>query len=266
MNKNNNIEIFSIGGYSSWCYYKPFRALFDCGEGFATHFRNKIFGVDSLYLSHVHSDHLSGIPQFLNSRTSARGDKEKELTIYYPISVYGQEKIDAIKTLTKFNKHVKWVGILPDFKQDITNKHYIKAFKTRHSKESLGYIIYEKRTRLKREYKNRNQHEIKRLVASGEKISEQYEFADFVYALDNCGFSEEINGCNWFIQDANFLNPDDKERNTHNTLSEAINKANEIDAKNTILTHVSSRYFNEPPKVKVPNGMVLLDKPIKFKF
>lgn len=268
MKNNKNIEIFSIGGYSSWCYYKPFRTLFDCGEGFATHFRNKIFGVDKLLITHFHLDHVAGIPQLVSARASARGNKDKPLTIYYPsTTVKVDGKLGALKALCDWNKNVNWVGVYhEDFSLQLTNKHYIKAFKTNHTEESIGYVIYEKRSRLRREYTNRNPYELKTLVRDGVQINEPYEQAVFVYALDNCGFDLDINSCDWFIQDANFLNSNDRERNTHNTLDEAIKKAKSIDAKNTILAHVSSRYFQENKSVNIPSNMYLLNSPTKYQF
>lgn len=265
MNKEHNIEIFSVGGYSSWCYYKPFRVLFDCGEGFATHFANRIFAVDKLYLGHTHFDHTSGLIQLTASRASARGDKEKPLTIYYPESDFNKRKIQILQQLCDWNTNVHWKPFLPQQTLQLTNKHYIKAFKTNHTDESIGYIIYEQRSRLKKEYRNRNQHEIKTLVRDGVQISENYEYAVFVYALDNCGFEEKIDGCDWFVQDCNFLN-NDRERPTHNTFHEAVSKANEIKAKNTILAHVSSRHFNKKISVNIPKDMFLINQKRKYYF
>ena len=71
-----NISGYSKAKYSTWLFYKPDRLLFDAGEGVSTSLGNYIYGVEQIFISHGHFDHIGGIPGILRSRLSSRGDKE----------------------------------------------------------------------------------------------------------------------------------------------------------------------------------------------
>lgn len=62
--------------------------LFDCGEGTQHQILNspvKMSKIDKLFVTHLHGDHIFGIPGFLSSRSSFGGDT--------PLTVYGPKGI-----------------------------------------------------------------------------------------------------------------------------------------------------------------------------
>ena len=54
----DNLTGYSKAMYSTWFYYKPARLLFDAGEGVASALGNFIFGIERIFISHGHHDHI----------------------------------------------------------------------------------------------------------------------------------------------------------------------------------------------------------------
>lgn len=238
---------YSRGLYSSWFFYKPFRVLFDCGEGCALTMRNLVFGVEKIFLSHSHGDHIYGLPAFLDSRGAARGDKEKPLEIYYPL---GNRRIEELKAFCEgrfANRSYKidWIPITPKMRVELSNKVYVECFVMEHSKsfDTLGYKIVEERTRLKGEYKNEDIPALLKLGVLKSDITENYKGILFAYCLDSFNFDfEEIRNANIAILDSTFLKAEDRDANTHMTFNECVALSNALNIKHPILAHISGRY------------------------
>lgn len=244
-----NITLYSTGMYSTWCYYKPCRTLFDCGEGCALHLKNYIFGIENIFISHLHDDHINGLFSFIGARASARGDKEKDLSIYYPKHEVTKYKIEKLIDYINFNySHIKfkinWYAIDFTFNFKLNNNYYINCFKTVHTKESIGYTIYQKSKRIKVEFRNEKYYnKLKNKEISSDEISDEYLVNEFSYVLDNCGFDiDNIINTKWCIDDTTFVNAKDRNRNTHNTIFESIERAASANVQNLIITHFSPRY------------------------
>jgi ribonuclease Z len=246
--KNSTIEIYSKGLYSSWCYHKPTRTLFDCGEGFASYQGNYAYGVERVMISHGHGDHVLGLPSFIGCRNSARGDREKPLEVYYP---WGDKLVESVREFVmkrNDNLHfdVRWHPIAPGHRVEITPKIFITSHANKHQKGdrfTLGYRINEHRTRLLDEYQGKD---IRALLASGvkrEDISMSYDANIFAYALDAYyadGYL--LKNAEMAVMDCTFIRKGDRDDNTHYTLDEAVDDAISCGVKRVIAAHFSPRY------------------------
>jgi len=249
MSNLENISIHSMGLYSSWCYHKPSRILFDCGECCAINFRNEIYGVERIMLSHMHLDHIAGLPSFIGIRNSGRGDRGKPLDIYYPKDShqYMKPMMDFIYATygNKLSYKVSFIPIEAGFTLELTEDSYLKAFSMKHIKNgtTLGYKIVQKRNRLKPEYVGKD---IASLIHSGvnkANLTESYEANEFAYCLDSSGFDyEEIRDCGLAIMDSTFLNKNDRDDLTHFTLDEVVSICKNMNVKKVVCAHISPRY------------------------
>jgi len=231
--------------YSTWGYYAPIRALFDCGEGCATNLGNYVYAPESIFLGHNHGDHVLGLPSFIGCRNSARGDKEKPLTVYYPESDMMKDLIEFIKKRnSRLSYDLNFVEISPGFKLDFGNKMHLEAFYVKHGYNSLGFRILEKRSRLKAGI---DPKDAKNLIAKGEVVSEEYLGNLFTWTLDSANYDRSnIAGCAHLVADATFLKVADRDDNTHTSVDEVMTWAKEANVKRLTLAHFSSRYnWNE---------------------
>ncbi len=244
--------IFSKALYSTWIYYSPHRLLFDAGEGISTSLGNKVYAIDKVFLSHSHTDHIAGLWGLINIRNNAMGDREKPLQIYYPKGNIVIEEffrfINSINSIMRYK--IEIFGLEPLDKVALDDKHYIETFPTYHTPReiSLGYRIFEKRNRLKKEYSQMNQSEIKQLIKNKgkESIIEMY----IKNILTVTGDSLPID-YNWAMEaeelfhDSTFLSPDERKGERHATLDEVLDVALKAKVKTLYLYHISTRYNNK---------------------
>jgi ribonuclease Z len=249
--KSANIEIFSKGLYSSWCYHIPSRTLFDCGEGFATYQGNFMYGVERILISHGHGDHVLGLPSLIGCRNSARGDREKPLEIYYPHnnhSIRQLQKFIEERQGNKLRYDVKWIPIMPGFCIPLNNKQEIQSFPMEHQRngDTIGYRIVEKRSKLKQEFMGKNIPELLKSGIKKENLSEEYVANLFAYCLDAYKIDPYwLKDCEVGVMDCTFLKKEDRNDNTHYSLDEAMKIFYEANGKEMIAAHISPRYHHK---------------------
>lgn len=256
-----NISIFSKALYSSWCYAPTYQTLFDCGEGCATSIGNFLAGIDQIFVTHDHGDHTLGLPSIVGCRNASRGmsrhadtmDHNKPLTVYYPEDGFLMKDLIAfveLRTKGWLRYDLKYIPISAGFELQVGHNTYIRALNMKHqkSKSTLGYVIYENRTRLKKEFQGQD---IRALIKNGvdrTTLNEAYRANTFAYCLDSYDITDkqELTGCENIIMDCTFMNPGDRTDMTHYTFDEAVAFCKDIGAKNMFAAHLSGRYnFNE---------------------
>jgi len=118
--------------------------LFDCGEATQhqiLHTNIKPRRVDKVFITHLHGDHLYGLPGFLASRSFQGG--ETPLTVYGPkgIADYIAVSLKVSQTYLKYDLNVVEIedGIILD-----EDKFYVEAKMLEHGVQSFGYRVVEK--------------------------------------------------------------------------------------------------------------------------
>ena len=116
--------------------------LFDCGEGTQRQMMRAKTGmaVSSIFITHFHADHVLGIPGLLQTM-ALQGRKE-------PLEIFGPRHIDKflyhLISLGYVGKgfEVKAIELKPG--DEVRRQKYrIKAIKTVHNVESIGYVLEE---------------------------------------------------------------------------------------------------------------------------
>ncbi len=242
---------FSRAMYSQWFFYKPDNLLFDAGEGLATYLGNNVFATERVLLSHGHIDHLSGLPVFVHARAKARGDNEKPLEIFYP---EGDGQVEAMRTYLRamtqrLRYDLHWLPLEAGAEFPVTGstQRFVQTFPTRHApgRLTLGYNIVEPRRRLRAEFREWNQTQIREYVQQHgrEALTETYEQKLVSYCGDGLPIEAElVRGTELLIHEATLMEPEDVKHPVHSTLEGAIEAAVAAEAKCVVLTHVSSRY------------------------
>jgi len=251
---------YSKALYSTWIYYSPDRILFDAGEGASTILGNKSFAIEHVFLTHGHTDHVSGLLGLINIRNNAMGDTEKPLFVYYPEGNY--RVAELMNYIRRTNRHLnyelEWIPLKDGDRVQVFSgqqNRYVEAFSTVHTQErSLGYNIIEERKRLKEEFKALSQEEIIKLVRQGKKeeLTCTYMKKIFSYGGDSISldpakiFETEI-----LCHDATFLKEEDRKEYKHATLEEALATSQQAKVEKELLAiHISSRYKYEIKEVE----------------
>ena len=247
----DNLTGYSKAMYSSWFYYKPARLLLDAGEGVASALENFIFGIEKVFISHGHHDHIGGLPGVVRARSSARGDKQKPLVVYYPagdfLVEHIAEYIDKVSGRLQFE--LTWTPLKPgdEVALDGSKRSYVRTFETPHSRRSmsLGYKLMERRRRLRAEFEGLPEPEIARKARESgrDAISEEYEHSLLIYGGDSMPLPlDEVRDCEVLMHDATFVAAEDRGSETHASMEEAMLLAVAANVKRLLLIHVSTRY------------------------
>lgn len=247
-----NLSGYSRAKYATWFYYKPDGILFDIGEGVSIAMQNKIYAIETVLISHGHTDHIAGLPGFLSSRASSMGDRNKPLNIYYP---KGDRNIQKLKRYTEdalgnLPFPVNWQELKEGDRLPLANNRCLEAFPARHCTNSLtlGYKIIEHRSRLKNAYKDMPNPELMAVIKKEgkESVTEKYDHTLLCFSGDSMPLPLSlVQNSEVLLHDATFLIREDREEETHATLEEVFALAKEAQVSLLGLFHFSTRYRHQ---------------------
>jgi ribonuclease Z len=250
------------------------RLLFDCGEGTQRqlmHF-GAGFDVSHLFVTHLHGDHVYGIPGFLE--TLDFNDREDPLTIHVPQGTKGSVRdfLDALGGRPSFPLRLSEVqpGAVALHREDTGSTGYeVRAFDVEHHTNAVGYALVEddRKGRFDRERaealgvpvgpKFSRLHEGHPVelddgttVEPEQVVGEPRPGRTFVYTGDTRPQDRTVEiaeGADLLVHDATFA--DDRAERASETAHSTAREAGEIAARAGVrrlaLTHISSRYAHD---------------------
>lgn len=242
--------------------------MFDCGEGTQRQMMRfgTGFGVHDIFFSHMHADHLLGLPGLL--RTMGLQGRDEPMRLF---CARGEAGIvgDAVRLgVERVPFEIDIRELAPG--ETITRQGYdIVAFRTRHGRHSLGYALVEhprlgrfdpERARelgvpegplFGRLHRGESVEVDGRIVTPELVVGEPRPGRRLVYTGDTRptrATVEHARGADLLIHEATFGEDEaDRARETlHSTAREAATVARDAGVRRLVLTHLSSRYGLEP--------------------
>ncbi len=250
------------------------RLLFDCGEG--TQRQMMRFGtgfdVSHLFVTHLHGDHILGIPGLV--QTWDFNGRDDPLAIHVPAG--SREQIRDL---------VRAGGYRPDFPVRIHEvragetaldaaAYEVRAFETQHRARAVGYALVEddRRGRFDREKaeelgvpvgpKFGRLHDGQsvelddgRVVTPDQVVGDPRPGRTFVYTGDTRPLDRTVDvatGAELLVHDATFASDEaERARQTgHSTAREAADVASRAGVVRLALTHISSRYAGDASQLE----------------
>jgi ribonuclease Z len=245
------------------------RMLFDCGEGTQRQMmkaRSGFMDITSIFINHFHADHTLGIPGLLQTM-SFQGRTE-------PLYIYGPQFVEEFCSLLNGLGYLKLgfpvVAQRLEHGDKVEFKEYaIEAFRIYHSVPGLGYALREN-PRPGRFNKARalelgvpegplfgRLHRGETVTVNGKQITSEDVVGEprpgrsIVYSGDTVpseAFLPQLEGVDVWISEATFADDmaDKAEETMHSTAGAVAQLAEKAGVKQLILTHVSSRYSQDP--------------------
>ena len=246
--------------------------LVDCGEGAQRQFcrqRLSFDRIDAIFISHIHGDHVFGLPGLLSTIGLATSRKS--------IKVFGPQALGAI---LKFylSYYGDQIGIRVDFipvktkgPQVIFENKFltVEAFPLNHRIETYGYLFREKTPQLnvRKDAIGRyglgiaeicslkNGEDVVReneIIRSKEVTYLPYPPRSYAYCSDTAPFpslAEWVRGVDILYTEATYMADLEKEAAArfHSTTLQAARLAREAGAKKLVVAHYSSRYRDTAP-------------------
>lgn len=243
---------YSKALYSNWIFYKPDHLLIDCGEGVASTLGNGGYAIERVLLTHGHIDHIAGLPSLLWSRAAGMGDSQKPLTIYHPQDdlYLADMKQYLERTSQRLPFDLTWMPLQANSVFELSAKRRVQTFATKHieGRLTIGYKILEPRRRLKTEYADLPESEIRARAQAGgraavEELMETYEATIVAFGGDSLPLDPAaVEEAELLVHEATILDATDRKGQRHSTLDEAVAVAAKSRAGVLLLNHVSGRY------------------------
>jgi len=250
--------------------------LFDCGEATQhqiLHTSIKPRKIENIFITHLHGDHIFGLPGLLGSRSFQGG--ESPLTIYGPpgIKEFIETSLRLSSTHLKYDLHIKELkedGIIfnDDTFQVVAKRleHGILSFGYRIIEKDLpGTLLVEKLKQLQIPpgpiYKQLKEGKMVTLdngkTLKGEDFLGPKKKGRIITIIGDtrfCQASMELAAnADLLIHESTFAKDEEDlaYEYYHSTTSQAAQVAKKANAKKLLLTHISSRYQGESDEQKL---------------
>lgn len=200
------------------------------------------------FVSHSHLDHLAALPVYVARR---RMMKMEPPTIYLPAeTIEGVEMLlRAFQRLDRGRLPANLVGLEPGQEVELSRELVVKAFATRHTVPSLGFLVWERRKKLKPEYHGLGGDEIRDLRLSGVEVSAEIRIPKVAYLGDTAppGLDAlpDLYRAEILILEMTFVAPGERasviHKFGHTHLDDIIARAEKFENEVIIASHFSTR-------------------------
>jgi ribonuclease Z len=206
-------------------------------------------GVPTVFISHAHLDHLAALPVYVARR---RMMKMEPPTIYVPM-----ENLEDVKRLMQIwmrldrGRQVAFVeGVEAGDEIDLSREHVVTVFDTVHTVPSRGYLVWERRKKLKDEYVGLPNGKIRDLRLGGVEVSRETRIPLVCYTGDTTPEGLDNNPDAYLakvlISEISFIRPNHKREKIHKFghmhLDDYLERSDRFQNELIIAGHFSTRY------------------------
>jgi ribonuclease Z len=163
-----NFTGYSLAGITTSIFCRNAGVLFDVGQGLP--FQNS---AKHILITHAHMDHASGIPYLLSQKNMCG---QKETNLFVPES-FAEPITEILKIWRRVDGHEYDFKLTPakiGQLYDLDKLYSVKPFATPHRVPSQGYLLYQKKKRLRAELQGASQEKILEFRAKGEDPNENF--------------------------------------------------------------------------------------------
>ncbi len=241
---NLTIEGYSRAAVQSYWRFPELSLGFDLGAqpwGF--------MGTETWFVTHGHLDHIAALPVYVARR---RMMKMEPPTIYTP-----HETLDPIREILKNfirldrgRMPCELRGVAPGDEIELSRELVVTASATKHTVPSLGYVVWDRRRKLKSEYCDLSGDQIRDLRLAGTEVAEEVRQPLVAYAgdtapagLDACPAMYEAK---ILIAEMTFVSPEHRKEKIHKFghmhLDDFVERRDLFKNELVIAAHLSTRY------------------------
>ena len=238
------IEGFSRAAVQTYWRIPEFKLGFDLGAQ-----PWSFMGTPTWFVSHTHIDHVMALPTYVARR---RMMKMEPPTIYLPEG--------AIEPIRRILRQVSRLdrGRLPCSLEpmkagdeiDVSRELVVTVSETRHTVPSLGFVVWERRRKLRPEFQDLSGDQIRDLRLSGTEVTHEVRIARLAYLGDSA--PEGLDACpamfeaDVLIMEMTFVAARHRKERIHKFghmhLDDLIERRERFANKLVIASHFSTRY------------------------
>ncbi len=206
-------------------------------------------GTGTWFVSHTHLDHIAAIAVYIARRRMMKMDPP---TIYLPEECVDgvQQVLRAFSRLDRGRLPCSLKPLKAGDEIELSRELLVTAVATDHSVPSLGYIVWERRKKLKPEYQDLTGEQIRDIRLGGTEVSEETRLPRLGYlgdstprGLDN---NPDFYNTEVLITELTFVAPDHRpemiRKLGHIHLDHLVERQQLFNNKLIIAGHLSTRY------------------------
>ncbi|MDR2345263.1 MAG: metal-dependent hydrolase [Planctomycetaceae bacterium] len=244
---NLTIEGFSRAAVQTYWRIPELKIGFDVGSQ-----PWSFMGLPRICLSHTHMDHILSLPAYVARRRMMR--------MVPPVIYLPSEAVSNVRNLLAAYSRLDYgalpcelIGVNAGDEFIISRELVISVVPTFHSIPSVGYIVWERRKKLREEYSSLSGNEIRDLALSGVEVSREWRIPKIAYlgdstvrALDETPgmYDAEI-----LIMEMSFVarrhQSDKIHKYGHIHLDDIVKRQKNFNNKAVIVSHFSARYADK---------------------
>ncbi len=204
------------------------------------------------FVSHSHLDHIAALPVYVARR---RMMKMEPPTIYLPTECLEGVRmlLRAFERLDRGRLPVNLIGVEPDQEVELSRELVATAFATKHTIPSLGFLIWERRKKLKPEFQGLSEHEIRDARLAGAEVSAEIRVPKVAYMGDTAPQGLEAHPAIYqaeiLIMEMTFVAPGERasviHKYGHTHLDDIIARADKFENELIICSHFSTRMHSD---------------------
>ena len=223
-------------------------------------------GTPTWFVSHVHLDHIAALPVYVARRRMMRMEPPE---IYLPAYAVDDVRrlLLVMQRLDRGRMACELKGLQAGDEVALSREHVVSAFATSHTVPSLGYIVWERRQKLKQEFHGLPGDKIRDLKLAGTAITTEVRTPIVAYTgdtspggLDACPAAYEAKV---LITEMSFIRPNHRREKIHKFghmhLDDFLERAERFQNELIICAHYSTRYHPEEVRrsvlSKLPEGL-----------
>ena len=247
VHKDLTIEGYSRAAVQTYWRFPELKLGFDLGAQ-----PWSFMATGTWFVTHTHLDHLAALPVYVARR---RMMKMEPPTIYLPeAAVENVERI--LKLFTRLDRgrmpcHLR--PIRPGDEIELSREHVVSVSATKHTVPSLGFVVWERRKKLKAEYQSLAGGQIRDLRLAGTEVTEERRVPRVAYLGDSS--PEGLDACpamfeaQVLITEMTFVAPGHRKDKIHKFghmhLDDLIQRRDCFHNELIIAAHFSTRYHTQ---------------------
>ena len=206
-------------------------------------------GTQTFFISHAHLDHMAALPAYVARRRMMKMDPP---TIYVPAEVAEpvERMLRSWQKLDRGRMLCQLVAAEAGAEYELSREHVVTTFRTKHTVPSLGYVVWERRKKLKPEYMGLSGNEIRDIRLAGTDVSAEVRMPVVCYCgdtapqgLDNC---DAVYESKILITELTFFRPEHRKEKIHKFghthIDDILERADRFKNELIVFGHLSTRY------------------------
>jgi ribonuclease Z len=206
-------------------------------------------GTPTWLITHCHLDHIAALPLYVARRRLMKMDPPK---IYLPAFAVDpvRKMLDSFVRLDRGRMNCDLIGVESGQEIELSRELILNVLATKHTVPSVGYIVSERRKKLKKEYLELSGEQIRDLRESGTEITVEHRFPLVGFTGDTSPAGLDNNPMFYetkiLITEMTFVSPEHRpeliHKNGHMHLDDFVERQDKFKNEIVIAGHFSTRY------------------------